>query len=483
MTKFTDIVVGCGVSAMTCAILLARTGRRVLILEKSPMTAPTIRGFKRGGCYFDTGFHYGSMMEEGGLMRRLFNDLGLEGIETVETAGDISDWLICGDKSFKFPKGLDRLGSKLVEAFPPERESIEDFISKNKYLLEGMSKDIQGLLSFDNPFRNEDASLLKDYLDSSFKDQFLKAILSIHSILYGSFSTETSVAYHCMVTSGYLDGSRLLRDGGEVIANAMEDQLAKYGVQILTNTELSEICIDNKKVTSVKLTDGREFECDNCIYTPHIKTLFDKVSPENFRPVYRSRILEKQDTPSAFVVYCKSDKPGRVLDCNSLILSEDFTPDFSLMDRPIEDRLKFITQSYSSNYDDGISIIVPALFSEVEPWQDSAIGSRPAEYIEWKRQTAKKIVASAQKCYNGLGRLEILDAATPLTFRDYMNTPTGALYGTKHRYDEMPILPRTKTAGLYLAGQSLLSAGVLGAMTSAYLCVGMITGEKFMESE
>ncbi|WP_026842265.1 FAD-dependent oxidoreductase [Citrifermentans bremense] len=56
--RYDFAVIGAGVSGITSALILAKHGRSVALLEKAPRTAPLLRGFSRQGVQFDTGFHY-----------------------------------------------------------------------------------------------------------------------------------------------------------------------------------------------------------------------------------------------------------------------------------------------------------------------------------------------------------------------------------------------------------------------------------------
>ena len=52
------IVVGSGISGLTAALLLAKRGRQVTIIEKLPHIGGFLNRFNRGGLRFDTGFHF-----------------------------------------------------------------------------------------------------------------------------------------------------------------------------------------------------------------------------------------------------------------------------------------------------------------------------------------------------------------------------------------------------------------------------------------
>jgi len=62
--------------------------------------------------------------------------------------------------------------------------------------------------------------------------------------------------------------------------------------------------------------------------------------------------------------------------------------------------------------------------------------------------------------------------ATPLTFREYVGSPTGSMYGTLRDY-KFPLASyvgvRTKIHNLYFTGQNLNLHGVMGVSISALL--------------
>ena len=52
------LVIGSGISGMTLALLLAKTGAKVAVLEKSAAIGGSMQRFSRNGCPLDTGFHF-----------------------------------------------------------------------------------------------------------------------------------------------------------------------------------------------------------------------------------------------------------------------------------------------------------------------------------------------------------------------------------------------------------------------------------------
>jgi phytoene dehydrogenase-like protein len=75
-------------------------------------------------------------------------------------------------------------------------------------------------------------------------------------------------------------------------------------------------------------------------------------------------------------------------------------------------------------------------------------------------------------------RMQVMEAASNLTFRDYLNSPDGSAYGIKHKVGQFDLIGRLPVANFYAAGQSALLPGIIGAMTSAFLVCRMIIGRE-----
>jgi len=485
--KYDTIVIGAGVSGLTTAILLAQNGRKVALLEKSHTIAPTIRGFFRRNVYFDTGFHYAGMFGPAEPLTRLCDRLGiLSHIKIGDDKKTIGDCFYCTDPEvkFEFKTNLRNLMQQLIESFPEEKEAIIRFLQNIKHFLDTINDDMfRVVMDPTSIFQNVHLSL-KQYLQENFTSPVLQTLLSLHALLYGSMPQETSLLYHSMVVGAYYDQNWQVINGGHAITQAFEKELQKYDINAYTNCTVEHIITDdNKTVKAVGLEGGEVVECNSCVFTAHPRILVNMLPEGSLRPVYHRRLQSLEDTCSAVVLYCVSEKANMDANFNNMILIHKLFPDMYNPEDGFDKRLMFISRSLSDTFDRGISIICPCRFEEVKQWDNSKTGRRPRAYYEWKERVADTTLGIVKRYYNdALGDLKIIDMATPLTFRDYMNAPNGCLYGAKHQLADMPFMPRTRIKGLYLSGQVIVSAGLMGAMLAGFLSAAAITGENYRET-
>jgi hypothetical protein len=95
------------------------------------------------------------------------------------------------------------------------------------------------------------------------------------------------------------------------------------------------------------------------------------------------------------------------------------------------------------------------------------------EYARIKNDCAQKLKDWLNKYYPAFtDKMEFLDAATPKTFKRWLNYYSA--YGIKRKFNSVSVIPITKVAGLFLIGQATVAPGLIGAMISAFLLDKML---------
>ena len=471
ISKYDTIVIGGGISGAVCALLRARKGEKVAVIECSATLSPTLNGFVRRGIYIDSGFHYVGSMGNDGLLQYLLNELGIAGllngaIHTVDTVDHIRFLKPVFD--FVFPQGWELLEESLCGTFPADSEGIKRFLAQVRTLsLQSRAALVQNSgHNLETLFAGDGCSV-KDAIDRCTSNPVLCGLLGCHGILYGTVAKETSMLFHSQVVGSYYDSACFIEGGGRTLVNILEKTLRDENVDIICSQKVCRIHLDEQGAfASAELQTGDMLSANKCICTTHPKMMLEMVPQKAFSPAYRHRIQRLEETASAVVLYgcCPSSSfTGNLILANE---PHEFADWLSL---PLEERPLFIS-SPMKTATSSVSVICPATLTDIPCNGDNASRRRPKGYKDWKKKVADRLIHRILTCAGDLlGGFELLDVATPLTFRDRLNSPEGGLYGVKHRLEDMPLLPRTAVKGLYLSGQAVVSPGVLGVICASFL--------------
>ena len=108
------VVIGAGVSGLTSAAILAKSGLSVVVLEKDRRIGGYLAGYRRKKFRFDTAIHWLNMFGANGMASKIFNFLGNDWPHPVEQKrirrlkSDSIDYLIAKSGSHLFILDHDR---------------------------------------------------------------------------------------------------------------------------------------------------------------------------------------------------------------------------------------------------------------------------------------------------------------------------------------------------------------------------------------
>lgn len=480
-------MIGSGLSGLTSALLLARSGRRVLVLEQHAQPAPVVRGFSRGGIYFDSGFHYAGGLGEGGAFRPLFKHLGLEDkLELFPFSATAFDRLhITSTKEdFSFPVGFAGIKQELVKQFPGVKEGIERYLdsianrwSRFPYL--DLDSDIANF-----GMEAVHGLSLQDRLEEFSAYPQLQGLLSMHSLLYGVSPIEAPENLNAQVAGSYYHSVHGIVGGGKALIDALLELLSAEECEIRCRSEVTALLTAAGAVAGVRLSGGEEIFADEVVATLN-PTLLPKLLPkEVLRPAYIKRLKALRQTPSAYIVFAKSRGSLEFLRHSNLFVQPE--PGLCITDlkRPLEERPFYLAAADqgAEGESDGLIGIVPASYAEVAEW-DTAEKRRSAEYHQHKQEVGERLLKLFAENCPELADLELLELATPLTLSDYSRAPEGAIYGVGRFLGQYNPHPVTRLSGLYLSGQAVAAPGLLGAVVASYLTCGSILGHEHLRGE
>ena len=125
--KYDSIIIGSGVGGLTTAVCLAKSGKKVLVLEKHYAIGGFTHTFKRKKFEWDVGAHYiGQVNNPNSLIRKAFDYITNSKLQW-EDMGDIYDQAIIEGETYNFKKGLQNQINQMIAYFPNDENAIREY--------------------------------------------------------------------------------------------------------------------------------------------------------------------------------------------------------------------------------------------------------------------------------------------------------------------------------------------------------------------
>lgn len=480
--KVDSIVVGAGAGGLAMALLLAQSGKQVVVIEKARTPGGALGSFKNNGYNLDAGFHFTGGLQDGGIFDQILKLLGVRDmIEPVFLNPDAANIFkfTASDRTIEFPYGINRIISKLKDEFPGEHNAIETYFKTVKKICDNTpTLHIETLYQTPEPIQ-EDYISLQEFLDGITDNRLLKEVLNTLIMCHGSAPTEISMADNSRLCQGFYENICQIAGGGASLVNAFMKQLLDFDVEIITSDEIIELTdIQEKKVGRFILRSGVELESDLCIFTIPPASIIKLLPKENFPPAFFNRVESFECTPGFFTVFAALDdavtleNPGSITslypvdDINALALPGWQGPGALAM---------MHSQSEGTNI---LTAFEPIYWEQVSKWENTSTGARPDDYQEWKNTKTDEIMNRIKENFPAYkGKINLITSSTPLTYRDYLYHHHGAAYGIKQKVNQFNLLGQLRLKNLFVAGQSAILPGVLGTIMASLLVGRNIIGK------
>ena len=489
MKRYNDIVVGSGISGLTLTLLLAMNGRKVLLLEKAPHIGGSLIRFYKEGVPLDTGFHFTGGFSSGGILADMLYVLGIsDSVQPIFLPNSEANRFVFEQDGavYDMPFGIDNCCAALCKYFPDESAAINEYFARVKKVYQStVTFDLRKLSLSVEPIE-EDYISLEQLLSSLTANANLKGLLSACCLCFGVPPKEVSFANYARVAVGLYESVARIKNGGEAFIRAFRERFAQFDVDILCNASITE-CTDvsNDIVGEFVLDNGDVMRADNCIFTIHPQEVLKILPREHLSKAFVDRVSSFENSNgffSCFGVVKNADPLAFGPSIVSLLPCADLN---TLLDPRYAGRAALGVMRSAEEAGDKTHCVItafePEFFSNIQQWADSSVGMRPAAYTEYKKRKTEEIARRVGNLYPQYREgFSVLDAASLLTFRDYLFSPEGNAYGIKQKMGQFNLFGKLPLVNLYVAGQSAVLPGIVGTMLSSFIVARSLIGkEKF----
>jgi all-trans-retinol 13,14-reductase len=495
--EYDILVIGSGLGGLVSALILAKEGLKVCVLEKNNQYGGNLQTFSRDKLVFDTGVHYLGGLSKGQNLNTFFSYLEImDDLELQRMDEDGYDRISFGEDAIDYPhaQGYQNFVEQLSVYFPDERENLENYCEEIQYVCSQFPR--YNVVGKDN--YNEEILHLntRRFIESVTSDKKLQSVLLGSNFLYAGDSENVPFYVHALTVNSYIQSAYKCIKGGSQISKLLIRKLRQYGADIHKHAEVTGFIFDDNNVlTSVKTASGKEYTAKKIISNIEIRSTIKLIGEERLKKSFLNRVLSWQPVSSCFSVYLVL-KPNTIPNFNYNVYhysSEELVWSAFRYRKETWPETYMLSSSPSRNYPEfaeSLTAISYMDFDEVKDWENTFNTvaddhERGEVYERFKLAKAEQMLDALEKKIPDLTHaVKKIYTSSPLSYRDYIGSFEGNMYGYM-KNSENPlktmVSPRTKIDNLFLTGQSVNMHGILGVTIGAFNTCSEILGKETID--
>jgi phytoene dehydrogenase-like protein len=509
MARYDVVVIGAGLGGLTAGAILARAGRKVLIIERSNSVGGAASSYKSGDLFVEGSLHETSDPHD---TRDPKHDV-------LTRAGviDAVKWIPGGafyqarggplDQPLVMPDHFDEARRALNDRFPDARDGIRFVLDDMERLATaaanhagktgGDPDDPFGALAGLVPESDRSLSLAQKFDLVFAGNEAVKCALAANLSYYHDDPATLSWVYFAMAQGGYLlSGGRYVQGGSQRLSSALARAIRMAGGEVMVRRVVNGVALDSKGRAGIVTHTAKDGSDPQTVEGMRIignaapaalAALMPQASGERLLESY----TQQMPSTSLFALTLGLARPPREFGISAYSTQllppwmkqfTDYAQGAGLMaNEPGELMPPMSIVDYAA-IDSGVpappyvlSILGPDRLSN---WDSSDMDA----YREKRGRWQQAIVRYLSSIYPGLAEGVVASSFnSALSVRQYLNAPDGAVYGFAPTpasvQNAAARSPRTAVPGLYLASAYAGFGGYTGVVQSAGACADMILRE------
>ncbi|MEC4113271.1 phytoene desaturase family protein [Myroides pelagicus] len=496
--KYDVVVIGSGLGGLASAVILAKEGKKVCVLEKNEQYGGNLQTFSRDKSVFDTGVHYIGGLGKGENLHKYFSYLEImDRLNLQRLDNDGYDKISFEEDKIEFPhaQGYENFIKQLLVHFPDEEQALRKYCDRvNDICHRFPMYNLEDGKGYDD---NIVAIKLSDFLDEITTNEKLKAVLIGSNFLYVADKEKTPLYVHALTINSYIQSAWRCVHGGSQISRALIKVLKKYGGEIYKHKEIVGFTFKDQQLASCYTAEGEHYYGSQFVSNINLKHTIRMVGTDSFSKPFVKRIMSLEEVPSVFSLYIVFKKDSYPYQNSNIYHYDTINDVWDTHKKSVGRWPNLLVASMNctspnQKWADSMTVMTYMEYDELKQWQDSynvstikKLRSRGESYETFKQEKEQLLLDKLEKKYPGiLQAIQSVHASTPLTYRDFIGSEGGNMYGfVKDANSPMKtfISPRSKIGNLFFSGQNVRMHGVMGVTIGAFVtCLEMVDKNTLM---
>jgi phytoene dehydrogenase-like protein len=510
MATWDAIVIGSGLGGLGAAARYARSGKRVLVLERLSNFGGCATTWRHGKLTMEASLHEtdgGEIFSEHGTFRQLGVTDKVEPIAT-DLFYEVRSKLF--EAPIRVPHGLAPAESVLSAALPQAQAGLARYF-RSLRLLHGALEDLGdlgqkgpgvfvGMLFSGRLFEliSEMRMTVSEGMRNFFADnEAPKLALCPHLCYFDDNPDKMSLLGFSAITAQFIEsGSYYLRGGSRTLTHALLHVIKDAGGEARHNRTVTEIILDAEG----RAAGVRHMGADGSVEEDYAEEIFGNAAPAllaemlppDHQEPFKAAYATMEPSISLFTVALGLDRPAAEFGVSAY--STFIYPDWmerldqypvtaDVFGAPPAGAMPFYgVTDYASldpklGPDDDLYAVSMTGVDRLWAWEGLSAEEDKARREAW----IDALVNDLDARYPGIrGAVRQAEMATARTLKNRIGTPNGECYGwrpTPERLFGRPPTPRTTVPGLWISSAYTVSGGYAGALHGGMLAAQAALGD------
>ena len=485
------VIIGSGLGGLSTGVVLAKNGYDVTVLEQGNQIGGCLQCFYRHGVKFETGMHFVGSADEGQILNKMLRYLEIDDKLLLSRLDvDCYNVISINGQKFNYANGQEAFINQMASYFPSQTDNLVQYCQIVNSISTSSSLHTLKYDSTDNTINTEyQLRSVNDVIEHIITDPLLQKVLVGDLPLYAAERDKTPFSIHAFIMDFYNQSAFRFVGGSNIVANALNNVLEKYGGKVCTRSKVTRIICNDTHAIGVEINGEQVLKADYVISATHPMRTMEMLSDTHLiRPAFRKRINSIPQTVGGFSVYLhfkenavpymnhnffcyNTDTPWGCEQYDDSIWPKGYLY-MHMCDKPLQ---QFARTGVIISY---------MRIEDLKPWWHTSVGHRGTEYETFVHEHAMRLIQSLCKQFPGLDKnIEHFYVSSPLSYRDYTGTEGGSLYGiakdvTLGSAGRVP--HKTRIPNVFMTGQNINSHGMLGCIVGTMVTCSELLTSKYM---